>query len=88
MPSPLGLPTQGAFFTQDHAMNPLDNDAGPDNATQVKVWIREDVLTWIDQEAVMQGRSRAWIINHALRDRMTRVERDRARRRKRVVPGE
>lgn len=56
-----------------------DNEAGPANGLQVKLWIREDVLEWIDQEASMQGRSRAWIINYALRDRMNRVERDRAR---------
>ncbi len=63
-------------------MDLSENEAGPDNATQVKLWIRSDVLDWIDNEALMQARSRAWIINHALRDRMNRVERDRARRTK------
>lgn len=64
-------------------MNLNDNEAGPENATQVKLWIRNEVLDWLDNEAHMQGRKRAWVINHALRDRMKRVERDRQRSTKR-----
>lgn len=57
----------------------VTNEANKAESTQVKLWIRDELLQWIDNEAISQDRSRAWMINHALRDRMNRVERNRER---------
>lgn len=44
------------------------------DSTQAKVWIRNDLLEWLDAEAESQDRSRAWLINAALEARKKRLE--------------
>lgn len=60
-------------------MSDESNTCSADNSTQVKLRLREDVLAWFDAEAKILDRSRNWVIHHALRDRMKRVDAARAR---------
>jgi len=46
----------------------------PDNSTQTKVWIDNDLLSWLDAEAIRQDRSRAYLINQALEQRRKILE--------------
>lgn len=53
----------------------------PENATACKVWIQNDLLEWIDNEAEKRERSRAFMVNEACRQRMDRLEKQRKPRR-------
>lgn len=60
-----------------------EHTAGPDNGIQVKVWIRKELIEWVDGEAERRERSRGFLINEAIGQRMQRIEKDRERARKR-----
>lgn len=49
----------------------------PSESTQAKIWIETELLEWLDNEAETQDRSRAWLINDALRKRKNDLERRR-----------
>lgn len=53
--------------------------AGPDNGTQNKVWIRSDFNAWLEAEAERRHRSKGWLINEAIGQRITRIEKGRKR---------
>ena len=52
----------------------------PEAATkQTAIWVETELLDWIDAEALRRDRSRAYIINEALRKRRSDLERRRKR---------
>lgn len=52
-------------WTWENAMKKHTPDR--ENSTDIKVWIQDDLLAWIDEQADKQERSRAYMINRALR---------------------
>lgn len=48
-----------------------------EDSTQVKIWIQNDLLEWLDSEAIKDERSRAFLINQALHYRRNELERRR-----------
>lgn len=50
----------------------------PNDSTQAKVWIDDDVLSRLDLEAVNKERSRSWLIDRALREYFAHLDRSRA----------
>lgn len=44
---------------------------------QTAVWLETELVEWLDQEAINRERSRAWLINEAVRVRKQQLERRR-----------
>lgn len=55
----------------------------PAEALKVQLWIDAELVEWIDNEATRRDRSRAYLVNEAVRQRMQRIERQRKPRRER-----
>lgn len=52
----------------------------PDDTTQAKVWIKNELLAFVDQIAERDERSRAFVVNQALASWKCKLEGDRKRR--------
>ena len=46
----------------------------PEGAIQVQIWMEPDLVAWLDLEAVKRDRSRAYLVNEAVRRRMGTLE--------------
>lgn len=54
----------------------MSNELG----TQVLIRLPDELVEWIDAERDASGRSRAWLIGHAVEIWRNRLQRDRERR--------
>lgn len=49
----------------------------PDNTTQAKLWLDNDVLAFVDEYATTYERSRSYVISKALKAWQSKLVRDR-----------
>jgi len=61
-------------------MNKTPHTATPDDSTQTKIWIRDDLLAFVDEIAARDQRSRAFVVNQAITAWKKQLMRARASR--------
>lgn len=49
----------------------------PEGTIQVGIWMDPELVEWLDREASARDRSRAYLVNEAVRRRMQQLERRR-----------